>query len=442
LKEKKTFIKILLFASSEKFSGIANIILLPILLTKLSYEDYGIWGIILGVKNFCAAFRYLGTAPILTRSFFKNKSTYLSVWKHVSYILQKYVPIYLIAVSIIYWLVLPELRGVNKYWIIILCLIPDLIYGNICQLGKFSLRFQYKYKNIALINCVSTVTYCITSVIAVYKFNSGIIGVILASTLSSVINNILYGQHIKNEIKKNKTNIKINTVKVIFHKSVCHMPYKISTQFGNVTDKFAMVFCGIPEYYIGIYTLGQTISGLFNILLTGYQYLTLKHWFRLLKSKHFTTYIKKINSTQNKLTTLVICIFVFIVYGNRLLASTKYELPIIITGWLVLNYCFKIHTLSYTTLATYFIKTKEMSFAACFTSLFKFMAMIIFGTYFDFVGILVCSVIFSCLSPYIGLSFTEKNTDIKTLPFKVNIFNQMVLTLFCIYFALHKLYIL
>lgn len=249
---------IISYTLSKRLSAVLNIILLPLITPHLTLEDFGLFGVYSSVLFIISSMIPVGQNLYIENSFFTHKKKYLLVWRRCLSIMNFISFFYMIIFSvIIYFLFLEN----NSDYIILL--ISGLVYIFLNSYDIVLRSFHiYNNKSVSYLkkNSIKSVIIFFTTYFLIVKFQLGYLGWVISIGLSQLITLIVFSREILitklypfSSIKKRwlLTNLK-ETSKLI--------PYQLSSQVINLSDKILLTTFNVNINQIGMYSQGYNFG--------------------------------------------------------------------------------------------------------------------------------------------------------------------------------------
>lgn len=292
---KKIF-DVVSYTISNRLTTVLNIILLPLITPFLTLEDFGIFGVYSSIIFIISSLVPVGQNLYLDNSFFTHKKNYILVWKRCLSIMNFLSIIYIILYLIIISLYFKD--NVNFIYIFIFGSIYiifnpyDIIIRTYHIYNEESLYYLKKNSIKSII--IFLITYFL---IAILKL--GYLGWIVSMAIGQLLNMLIfYKIIIKNNLfpfLKLKKKWMIENIAITYKL----IPYQISSQIINVSDKLILNYFNVSLGKIGMYSQGYNfgyngksiINGLFSAFALNIQTLFRNNNFIKIKKLLFRLYI-------------------------------------------------------------------------------------------------------------------------------------------------------
>jgi O-antigen/teichoic acid export membrane protein len=243
-----------LYGLSSIITQLAGLFLVPYYTKEFSPEEYGIIALFAMISSFLSPILSLGLDSALFRYFSMSRSIFLRNRLFTSAFFVK-----IIFVTICTLILFP-LKGLLNEYIFNNTISNELYYvflasifvNNIYSLAFVILRVDRRVKQIVFANMVGLVISLTLSIWLVLILKIGIIGVLMASLISSSIQGFIFILLIKSNIKLKMFGV--NKIKLLFNYGIPLIPHKLIAEFLSL-----MVLFLINN------SLGLIIAGLYAV---------------------------------------------------------------------------------------------------------------------------------------------------------------------------------
>lgn len=243
-----------LYGLSSILTQLAALFLVPYYTKELSPEEYGVVALFAMVSAFLTPLLSLGLDSALFRYFSMGRSSFLRLRLFSSAFLIKiiFVAFCVLLLSLCKGLVneyVFENKVSDKLFTIFFC---SLFLQNTFSLAYVILRVQRKVKTIVIVNIIALVVSLCTSIWLVLVLKLGVLGIMTAELIVSILKAALFIGMVKSNIRFNMFGVK--KVKRLFSYGIPLIPHKI---IGQCLSLFVLFLINNQ--------LGLVVAGLFAV---------------------------------------------------------------------------------------------------------------------------------------------------------------------------------
>lgn len=268
---KKLFSATAIYALAPQLPKLVSFIMLPILTSNLTANDYGINGIILAYVAAFDAFKDLGLNVIVTNTFFKYPAKYVFIWKRILGFLQVWSIIYGVLLIPLILLVTPVEAFDNVFWIVLSIILPVMFFEPISNIGRHYFQLNKKPVSFVTISVSSSLLTILVNYITIVHFQLGYLGFLIGNLVAAANTFLIYFYlvYIKFKIIPSlKFSYKwiIKKLKI----TLPTIPHFYAGYLLNVSDRVLLSLFHVSTAEIGLYSFAYSIGTYFSILGKSY----------------------------------------------------------------------------------------------------------------------------------------------------------------------------
>ncbi|SDC84465.1 Membrane protein involved in the export of O-antigen and teichoic acid [Algoriphagus faecimaris] len=264
---KKLFSHTAIYGLAPQVPKIAQFFVLPIITQDLTELDFGVAGLLTAYTAAISVLSFLGLRIILVNSYYKSPSQFKWAWRQIYGFLTFWNFFYAFILSLLIYLVIPEVAEVNRWWIILINVAPLVLFGPVATIG--STYFQLKQQPIQI--ATRTAIFGIVSVLLNLFFISylklGYMGWFWSTFISTVLSNASYYYPVNFQLNLTPIfNFKWRSIRRFLKVSLPTVPHYYSGYLLNSSDKMVMDLVGVSTNNVGKYSAAYTIGNMIQQL--------------------------------------------------------------------------------------------------------------------------------------------------------------------------------
>lgn len=258
---KKLLTNSLIYGIAPNIPKVAALVILPLLTSHLTEDDYGIAGTIVAYTMALSAFSTLGFNVVLQNAYFKEHRTYKDLWRDIYGFLQLWMIAFSIIQSLILYFIIPEEAIVNRWWIILLTNFNGVIFGPAGFIGPWYYQLEQKPLPISVRSVIGGILSLLINYITIVTFEMGYMGWYISSFLGQFFINISYWWVLKYKLDlKPNYHFDKSLIRKKLKISVPTIPHYYSVFLIQTSSRLVMDWSKIGLAPIGNYNIAQQIT--------------------------------------------------------------------------------------------------------------------------------------------------------------------------------------
>lgn len=244
-----------------------SILLLPLLTQHLTSVDYGIAGTIVAYTTAITAFATLGCTAFVTSSFYHYGTHYKAIWKQVYGFLQYWMVIFAVLQSLLLYFIMPSDALENRWYIILLAGLNNVMFGPSAILGAMYYRLNQKPKPVVFRSLVCGLITVFSNLFLIVYMEAGYMGWYISSFIGTFCVNASYWYVLNFKLGlKPAYKLKTSTIKHVLKVSLPTIPHSYSSYLINGSNKFVMDRAHTPVSSIGTFNFASEFMSYFELL--------------------------------------------------------------------------------------------------------------------------------------------------------------------------------
>lgn len=321
---------------------ILTVFLLPILTRYLTSTDYGVIGTVTAITFAVQALQDMGLRVVLPAYFYKCTSQYKVLWREVYGFLSLWMVLYALIQAMLLYFFIPKEAEANKWLIIILSNFSTVFFGPTAMIGQTYYQLHLRPTPVATRIVIAGVTTIVANFICVVVFRWGYMGAYVGSFAGTFLTNLSYWPAVNRKLGLSPIyNFKWRTIYKILKVGIPTIPHYYTAYLMNTSNIAAMNYHSKPQSQIGLLTMSQHISGIFDTVINAINQMFSPMSYKFIREKNVVemrrllfTYIL-ITYTLTTLYSLWAKEAYIILISNEEIAATyKYSIILI----MALNY--------------------------------------------------------------------------------------------------------
>lgn len=266
MQTRQIFLNTIWFGIVPKLSIILTVFIMPLITPYLTAADYGMVGIVTSYASIFFSFYTLGLNVHLTNSYYEYKNKFNLIWGRILFILLISGLLCTVLLSLILFLVLPDISTWSLLLIIVLASSP-LIFGCNSLLANHLYPLRYDPKRLVLPILFSNLIGILASFILIRYLRLGYLGLLANSAIASILAFLLFLKPLwinekivpifDNNIKRIKEMLKI---------SIPVIPHALGFMLLSSSSRIVMNIYNIPINQIGYYTNGYYMGDYITVI--------------------------------------------------------------------------------------------------------------------------------------------------------------------------------
>lgn len=269
---------ILSYTLSNKLTTVLNILLLPLITPHLTLLDFGSFGVYTAILYITASIIPTGQNLYLENSFFTHKQNYLLIWRRSLSVMNYSSLFYIILFIFIAYHLFSNEEYLN---ILVLSGVLYLFFSPYDILIRSYYVYNEKSKSYLSGNILKSILTGVTTYTLIVEYKLGYYGWVISLGLANILTVIIFAKIIWRNKLSPFHPLKMRWIKKNLSITLKLLPYQLSSQLTNLSDKLALSFFGIDLNRIGTYSQGYNfgynakslVGGIFNTFAVKLQVL-------------------------------------------------------------------------------------------------------------------------------------------------------------------------
>lgn len=399
---------------------VVSIFLLPLLTQHLTSVDYGIAGTIVAYTTAIAAFSTLGCTAFITSSFYHYGSKYKLIWKQVYGFLQYWMTIYAFLQSILLYVIIPEDAIENRWEIIILACLNNVIFGPSAVLGGAYYRLNQQPLPVVLRSMICGLITVFSNLFFIVYIELGYMGWYISSFIGTFCINASYWWSLNFKLGLRPAyKLKTKSIKHVLKVALPTIPHSYSSYLINGSNKFVMDRVHTPIASIGKFNFASEFLSYFELFSSAVNSAI---------SPMFMEQIKKGNLKEagrifkQSLLIFTISVSLFIIWSKEVFQLLVRNEDLVNTYWiasiLVAGFIHRPIYLSVSSAMFYYEKTGSLMRITLTGGFIAFAGYCLFIPFWGIVAAAVVTYVALLVNGYLGV-FLKSTKSLFIFPYDI-----------------------
>lgn len=315
---KKVVSHSLIYGLGPFVPKIINLLMLPIFTSVLTPVDYGIQTVLNSSLGFISVFAFLGLQLPIMNSFYHHPNHYKKRWAQFYGFLNLWMIIYTCLLSLTIYLIIPQEVNDNRWWIIVLSVLPIVCFGTSATIGQCYFQYTQQPKEVVARTIVASFLTIALNYYTIVILDLHYMGWIISNCISTVLLNISYWYPLRYKFNlKPIYKFKRYAIKKGLSVSLPMIPHYYSTFLLGSVDGLILKFFAFTTFQIGYYGFAGSFGGLMALAVGALNTAVSPLLYDLIKENKFEQLKKIIWVIQSVLMVMVVvfCVWMKEIFG-------------------------------------------------------------------------------------------------------------------------------
>jgi O-antigen/teichoic acid export membrane protein len=309
---KKVVSHSLIYGLGPFIPKIINLLMLPIFTSFLTAEDYGIQTVLNSGLGLISVFAFLGLQLPIMNVFYQHPNHYKKRWSQFYGFLNLWMIIYTCLLSITMYFIIPDEVNNNRWWIILLSIIPIVCCGTSATIGQCYFQYTQQPKQVVLRTVITSFLTICLNYITIVILDLHYMGWIISNCISSVFLNVSYWYPLRYKFNlKPIYKFKRYVISRGLSLSLPMIPHYYSTFLLGSVDGLILKFFAFSTFQIGYYGFAGSFGGLMAIAVGALNTAVSPLLYDLIRENKYEQIKKMIWVIQSLLMVLVVIVCIW-----------------------------------------------------------------------------------------------------------------------------------